>query len=102
MFSAFSPLNGGDLSTYYRDNEYPYDLNGSLDYTRPATMPPAIYPTIPTIGWIQGLVPLYDSLTLSMMYGDSPTGVWVGQVPSPSQMDLIFPAMSGGLVKMGA
>lgn len=102
MFSAFSPLNGGDLSTYYRDNEYPYDLNGALDFTRPATMPPAIMPTIPTIGWVQGLLPLFDKLELSMMFGGQPQGVWVGHVPSPQMINDIFPAMSGGLVKMGA
>lgn len=100
LFSVMSPLNGGTLDTWYRDNEYPYDLNGALDYVRPRQMPPAHYPQVPTIGYIQGCTPLMNDLSYSTMYGKTPFGVWVGEVPNELGMMAIFPNIGGGLRKV--
>jgi len=98
-FSAFSPLAGGTLDTYYRDNEYPYDLNGALDFTRGSVLvAPMPYP--PTIGWVQGLLPMQNIIGLGLVTGKTPTGTWVGEVPNNFGMQAIFPNIGGGLRKV--
>lgn len=104
MFNAFSPLNGGTLGDYYLDSEYPFDLDGSLDYTRPATMPPAIYGFPDQLGKrmqnISGFLPQFNSLEFSMMFGKTPWGTWVGTVPDQETLGSIFPNFGGGLRKV--
>jgi len=93
MFSAFSPLNGGGPETYYQDNEYPYDLNGSLDYTRPQTgFSPFPYPL--SIPHVEGLIPLFDTLQFSMMDGKLPYGPFMTQGQGYN-FDYIFPSING-------
>jgi hypothetical protein len=97
-FNAICPLNGGQLNTYYRDNEYPYDLNGALDYTRPA-LGVSVFPYPQSIGFIDGLIPQFNQLEFSLMKGKNPYGTWVGDVPQ--DLSWIFPNMSGGMRKVG-
>jgi hypothetical protein len=105
MFNAMSSLNGGTLDTYYLDSEYPYDLNGSLDYTRPQSAPNAIYgfPNLQSrkmMGSVSGLLPLFNTLEYSMMFGKTPWGTWLGDVPTNQMMQNIFPNIGGGLRKV--
>jgi hypothetical protein len=103
MFNAFSPMAGGNLDTYFRKTEYPYDLDASLDYVRPATgISPFPYPL--TIGYINGLIPLHNDLQYSMMHGKLPDGPWTGAFPANNnagnQLQFVFPDMTGGLRKV--
>lgn len=101
MFNAFSPLAGGQLSTYYYDAEYPYDLNGSLDYTRPQTAF-AIMPHPATIGAINGLLPQMTGIQIQQfMGGELPNGPWLGDTVPQSALLFAFPNIQGGLAKNG-
>lgn len=100
-FSAFTPLAGGrDLGTYNHPNEYPYDLDAGLDYTRPATgISPFPYPL--TIGYIQGLVPTFNAQEFQLMQGKGAYGPWTGMAPhTPEQLSWVFPDLMGGLKKV--
>jgi len=100
MFSAFSPLNGGQKDTYNYPVEYPFDFDAGLDYTRPATGR-AIYPFPVSIGYVQGLSPLMNSMEYSVMLGKLSTGPWVGAFPhTQQQLSTVFPDLSGGLQKV--
>lgn len=96
-FSAFSPLNGGQLSTYYNDRTYPLDLNGAQDYTRPATAF-AVFGYPYSINYLAGLVPQFTNDSLAMAYGEKPSGPWTGTVPW--ELTTIFPNIQGGLPKL--
>ncbi|MDE2429505.1 MAG: hypothetical protein KGM99_12295, partial [Burkholderiales bacterium] len=97
-FNAISPLNGGQLNTYYYDAEYPYDLNGALDFVRPATGV-SKFPYPQTIGHVEGLLPLFNGMEYSLMLGKTPFGTWVGQLPQ--DIGAIFPDVSGSMRKVG-
>lgn len=98
LLNAISPLNGGNFQDYYKDWNYPVDLNGSLDYMRPQMhMAPMPYPE--TIGYVQGLLPLMDRLVWHDMKGKTPFGPYIGTVPY--SLDAIFPSIGGGLAKSG-
>jgi hypothetical protein len=100
QFSAFSPLNGGTPDTYYRDYEYPYDLNGSLDFVRPKGAN-AAFPFPVSIGYVQGLIPLADNLQFDLMRGQDGFGPWIGAYPNTAQqLAWVFPDMQGGLQKV--
>lgn len=103
MFSAFTPLAGGnDFGTYNRPTEYPYDLDGSLDFMRPATGY-ALMPFPPTIGYISGLLPLMNAQETAMMFGKTPFGSWApgGAYPNTGAMlSQVFPDLTGGLRKV--
>ena len=97
MFSAFTPLAGGTANTYNYGVEYPYDLDASLDYVRLTnTFSPFPYPD--TIGHIEGLMPMFDGLVQSMMIGKMPYG---GLQGNDTPLSVVFPDMSGSMIKVG-
>jgi hypothetical protein len=96
MFNAFSPLSGGQMAGYYRDKDYPIDLNGALDYMRPASGV-SVFPFPTVIGFIEGTLPLFDAQVFSTMWGERPTGPWMGAPQGP--LDLAFPNIQGGFSK---
>ena len=98
LFNAISPLNGGTLGTYYRDREYPIDLNGAQDYARPQLGMP-VFPFPVVIGAVQGLVPCMDALQFSLMLGRNPMGPYIGQ--GPRNLASVFPDITGSMAKVG-
>lgn len=98
MFSAFSPLNGGNLQTYQYATESPFDLDAGLDYTRlPSAFAPFPFPVV--LGFAEGFAPLVDNLMLQTMRGREAFGPWSGQVAAPAAMQ--FPNLMGSLAKVG-
>lgn len=98
LFNAISPLNGGNIGDYYKDWQYPLDLNGAQDYTRPQTgFSPFPYPL--TVGYVSGLLPLMDAQTYFNMRGDQPFGPFIGA--APANLEAVFPNIQGGLQKVG-
>lgn len=100
LFNAMSPLNGGDMQTYYRDWEYPYDLNAGLDYVRLPGEAQAFFPFPETIGVINGLAPLLDSFEKSIMLGQTPGSTPVDMLNNQLISNLAFPEISGAMVKI--
>lgn len=100
LFNAMSPLNGGTLDTYFYKTEYPYDLDASLDYTRPA-LGRAIYPYPLTTGWVSGFCPQFNSQEQALMLGKLPSGPNVNMMYGQIDWAAAFPDLSGGLVKVG-
>lgn len=96
LFSAFSPLAGGTMDTYLYPNEYPYDLDAGLDFTRPATGA-AYFPFPVTIGHIDGLVPQFNRTEFGIMFGKTPFGPAVSQYLDPVA---VFPNVMGSLAKV--
>lgn len=97
LFNVFTPLAGGTSDTYGYPNEFPYDLDAGLDYTRfTGTYSPMPYPS--SIGYIDGFVPLLDSLRDSLLQLRAPTGPFVGELSAP--INVIFPNEMGGLAKV--
>ena len=94
LFNAFSPLAGVTPESMYKDKEYPLDLNGALDFTRPATGA-AYYGQRPTIGYIEGLMPLMDVPVLQISAAPGvPSGLWSSSIATesvPQNFDFIFP-----------
>lgn len=98
LFNAISPLNGGNVWDYYKDSDYPMDLNGSQDYMRPAkSVSPFPYPL--ALAYVQGLIPLMDRQTFFNMRGDTPFGPFIGA--APANLEAVFPSITGGLMKVG-
>lgn len=96
MFNAFTPLAGGSLGTYAYASESPFDLDAGLDFTRPQRTY-ALMPEPPMIGYIDGFLPLLDTVEYATMKGKTPSGPWMG---SPQgNLDRVFPAITGGLAK---
>lgn len=95
MFNAFTPFAGGQLSTYDYASESPFDLDAGLDFTRPQRTY-ASKPTPPTVGWIDGFLPLLDTVEYSMMRGKVPSGPYMGVT---TDFVPIFPSITGGLAK---
>lgn len=96
-FSAFSPLNGGAIGTYGYPTESPYDLDAGLDYTRKATGF-AMYPFPVVLGWVEGLLPMSNSLEFQIMLGRVPFGPWEGEQSAPNTM--VFPNIMGSMMKV--
>jgi hypothetical protein len=96
LFNAFSPLNGGALDTYQYPAEHPYDLDASLDYTRPATGV-ASWPQPVILGYVDGFIPQQNALEYSLMLGQGPIGPNVGLHSPYAQM---FPNIMGSLSKV--
>lgn len=95
MFSAFTPLAGGSMATYDYPSESPFNFDAGLDFTRPQrTVSNA--PTPPTIGWIDGFLPLMDTVEYAMMVGAVPSGPYMGV---SADFVAIFPNMTGALAK---
>lgn len=99
-FSAYvSPaLQAGVPRTYYRDKNYPMDLNGSQDYSRlglPGGGNIGPYPVM--TGFINVTQRMIDQFILRSATAENPFGPWVGQPQGPGF--LAFPQISGGLVK---
>lgn len=99
LFNAISPLNGGDLHDYYNDREYPYDLNGALDFCRPATGV-AIFPFPLVVPTVQGLLPIVDRQEYALMMGALPKGPVIDLLYNPAAASSTFPAINGGMVKV--
>jgi len=97
MFSAFTPLAGGQPDTYGYPVEYPYDLDASLDFMRPATGV-SCFPFPPSIGHVEGLSPLYDELNRSVS-GQEVNGQIMNILNAQNQAE-IFPDIQGGLRKV--
>lgn len=98
-FSAFSPLNGGDPGTYGYGVEYPYDLDASLDFMRPATgVSPMPYPEV--IGHVEGMSPLYDEMWGAISATSINAQVLNVLAASTRQQSLVFPEIQGGLRKV--
>jgi hypothetical protein len=97
MFSAFSPLNGGNLDTYGYKRESPIDLDAGLDFTRPATGISA-FPFPVLLGWVDGNVPQMNALELSIMKGKTESGPWAG-LPQGA-LTTVFPNTMGSLMKV--
>lgn len=98
LFSAFSPLNGGTLDTYTYPNEYPYDLDAGLDYTRPATGF-AMFPFPLTVGYMK-TCPLLDALEFGMSKGKLPTGPVINMLTMPQIQPVAFPNIQGSMKKV--
>lgn len=85
---------------------YPLDLDGSLDYVRPATgwtlWPDcATYPNGYGIGNVSGLMPQMDATVYAQMIARLPWGPSVGGVPAdPSRYT--YQAVLVGLPQIGA
>ncbi|HUW45818.1 MAG TPA: hypothetical protein VMW50_08480 [Dehalococcoidia bacterium] len=99
QFSAMSPLNGGDFAHYYRDKEFPMDLNGALDFARPA-IGIASFPFPIIIGHICGLLPTLNPQEYASMMGNTPGGMPVEFLNHPEYAFMAFPAINGGMVKV--
>lgn len=99
LMNAISPLNGGQLESYYNDRAYPLDLNGSQDYTRPQSgVSPFPFPVMLS-NYIRGFVPMFDAFELNGMRAKSPYGPFIGSVPE--SLNAIFPDITGGIAKVG-
>lgn len=97
MFNAFSPLNGGALSTYRYQSESPFDLDAGLDYTRKATgFSPFPFPVV--LGYVEGIVPLNNNVEFQIMLGKVPFGPWSGD--QSASLNMVFPNLMGGLAKV--
>jgi len=105
LFNAYSPLAGGLQSTYYKDQAYPLDLNGSQEYFRPKTgidRFPAVTINLSSLGalrWVAGLLPLFDQKVLGEMAGKQPFGPYIGE--GPIDPTVWFPNIQGGAAKVG-
>lgn len=99
IFNAFTPLAGGNINTYYQDSKYHLDLNAAQDYSRPQ-LTYAVIPCPPAIGYIDGLLPLFDSLQYGIMRGKTPFGPYMSAMPDAAQLSMIFPNVGGNLVKV--
>ena len=99
-FSAFTPLAGGTLDTYNYGVEYPYDLDASLDFVRPATGV-SIFPFPVGIGHAMGVCPLYDELG-RYMSSVNVVGSVLENIMDLSQRNqaIVFPDIMGGLQKV--
>lgn len=76
-------------------NNYPLDLCAGLDYTRETGLHD-VYPNIPMIGWVNGLLPMMDVMVLSQASAEKPSGPWVGASPVNAELyfgDVVFPGM---------
>ena len=96
MFSAYTPLAGGVPATMFFDSQYPYDYDSSLNFTRMRSDGNVIYPHPSTIGYIDGLLPMFDSLEFSLMLGKTPYG---GLMGNNTPMNVVFPDVFGGMRK---
>lgn len=74
-WTAFALVPGGFIPPRASASGYPLDLDGSLRYTRPPT---GSYPQSfrPTLGYVQGLLPMQDGLVRQGMYSKNPQGPW--------------------------
>jgi hypothetical protein len=99
MFSAFSPLNGGRADTYGYPVEYPYDLDGSLDFMRPATGV-TLFPFPGVIGHVEGLCPQYDDMQRAVSSVQFNSSVLNILNMSTDQQAIVFPDIMGGLRKV--
>ena len=97
MFNAFSPLNGGNLGTYAYATESPFDLDAGLDFTRQATGFSA-FPFPVVLGYVDGFMPLCDTLEYSLMMGRKPFGPWQGDQSATNAV--VFPNIMGSLMKV--
>lgn len=99
-FSVFSPLNGGASDTYGYPSESPFDFDASLDFTRPKNgLAKNGYPQL--IGYIDGYVPLMDSLIFAAAIADSPVGpVITQQTIQGSPMQMVWPNWMGSIKKV--
>ncbi len=80
-----------------RPGDYPYDLDGSLRYTRFKTgIDNFPYPSI--IGAVSGFYPEQDFTVWRGMFGRMPFGPGTTTLPLNLQMQITVP----GLTKMGA
>lgn len=95
MFNAFTPLAGGSTATYAYASESPFDFDAGLDYTRPQRTV-ASHPTPPVIGWIDGFLPLMDTIEYATMRGKTPSGPYMGVT---TDFTTIFPNITGSLAK---
>lgn len=102
-FSVFSPLNGGTQDTYYYPNEYPYDLDAGLDYTRPATGR-SIFPFPVGIGSVMGICPCYDELNRTILTESNVAinGTVFTNITGlgSDNRSIVFPDLMGGLRKV--
>lgn len=96
-FTAFTPLAGGTPDTYNYGVEYPYDLDASLDYMRPATGF-STFPYPQTIGHVLGLCPLFGDLARRLAVpGYVSTSLNILDNPDLAS---VFPDISGSLRKV--
>jgi hypothetical protein len=99
LFSAYTPLAGGQPDTYTRPVEYPYDLDAGLEYTRPATGV-SVFPFPPVIGYVEGLCPQYDDLSRARSSVQLNATILNMMALSPEQRAQVFPDIMGGLRKV--
>lgn len=89
MFSFNMAGNGQGMTgapTISRDG-YPFDLDGSLDFVRPAKglayyPDPATYPNKRGIGCVSGLMPQQDKFVWAQLIARIPAGPTVDHVPA--------------------
>lgn len=80
-------------------NGYPFDLDGSLQYTRPKTGID-FFPwiggdgTVPQIGMVSGLMRQNDVAVWGQMTGKVPTGPGATTVPVNLQWQITVPGLS--------
>lgn len=75
---------------------YPFDLNGSLRYTRPKTGID-YFPSPSVIGMVSGLCPQQNAFVWEQAFGKKPSGPNVNEIPVNLQWQTIVP----GLTKNG-
>lgn len=97
MFSAFTPLAGGNLSDFLHPNESPFNLDASLQFVRPvgANGP---WPSPDIIGHVSGIAPLMDQMAYAINSGKMPFGPWAGS--ALPDLNVVFPNFQGGLSKV--
>ena len=97
MFSAYSPLAGGNISDLLHASESPFDLDAGLKYTRPhgANGP---WPHPDVIGHVSGILPLFDALVYASASHKVAFGPWTGT--QVTDLNSVFPDFRGGLPKV--
>jgi hypothetical protein len=99
MFSAFSPLNGGQLDPAMLVKQpMMFSNHGDLNYTRLPNHQ-AIHPYPYGIGYVQGLLPLFDQAEFHAMQGREPFGPYMGPDKTLPNFNVVFPNIMGGLSK---
>jgi hypothetical protein len=97
MFSAFTPLAGGDLNNRTWAPAA-IDTTAELNFTR-QPLSRGIDPYPQMIGAVQGCTHLFNDTEYALMLGKTPTGPWQGASAHPN-LQAVFPNLQGGLAKV--
>lgn len=99
MFSAYTPMAGGQVSQREFSRKPVFDTVAELNFSRlPSYQATHPYPQV--IGFVQGLLPLANEQEYAMMLGRTPFGPWMGPDNTMPQLSAVFPNIQGGLPKV--